>query len=449
MRQLALIAAMSSAAIAIPMTATERAAGRYMRDGTGHNAAGDGRRELSPEEIAQELRKSFDERTGKVQEIAEKALAEATKGIPMATTAKELADEAILGMNEAKTRLDELEQKMVRQREVETAFKSLGERVTDDENVKAFLTQTGKGRVGVEIEQKAIISALGTNAAGSAGAAIVPQRIPGVQGLANRPLRVRDLLMPGQTTSNSIQFVQETAFTNAAASVSETSGATKAQSDLQLNLVTSNVTTLAHWVQATRQILSDLPQLQSYIDGRLLYGLRYVEDNQLLNGAGTGTDLNGIYTQATASTANLAIIASPTKIDVLRAAILQATLANLPASGIVLHPTDWFTIETAKDSQTRYLVGDPQNRIMPRLWGLPVVETLAMTVGKFLTGAFDMGAQIFDRQDASVEISTEDGTNFVKNLVTILCEERLALAVYNTLAFVKGDFAAQITDLTS
>jgi HK97 family phage major capsid protein len=236
MRQLALIAAMSSAAIAIPMTATERAAGRYMRDGTGHNAAGDGRRELSPEEIALELRKSFDERTGKVQEIAEKALAEAAKGIPMATTAKELADEAILGMNEAKTRLDELEQKMVRQRdEVETAFKSLGERVTDDENVKAFLTQTGKGRVGVEIEQKAIISALGTNAAGSAGAAIVPQRIPGVQGLANRPLRVRDLLTPGQTTSNSIQFVQETAFTNAAASVSETSGATKAQSDLQLN----------------------------------------------------------------------------------------------------------------------------------------------------------------------------------------------------------------------
>jgi HK97 family phage major capsid protein len=193
----------------------------------------------------------------------------------------------------------------------------------------------------------------------------------------------------------------------------------------------------------------DLPQLQSYIDGRLLYGLRYVEDNQLLNGAGTGTDLNGIYTQATASTANLAIIATPTKIDVLRAAILQATLANLPASGIVLHPTDWFTIETAKDTAGPLLVGDPQNRIMPRLWGLPVVETLAMTVGKFLVGAFDMGAQIFDRQDASVEISTEDGTNFVKNLVTILCEERLALAVYNTLAFVKGDFAAQITDLTS
>jgi HK97 family phage major capsid protein len=400
-------------------------------------------------ELAAETKAAFEAKTSAVQEIAEKALAEAEKGVPMAATAKELADEAISGMNEAKARLDELEQKVARQREVDTEIKSIGETFTENQEVKDFLARGGKGRVGIDVEQKAIISALTTAAAGSVGGAIVPDRQPGVQGVANRPLRVRDLLMAGRTNSNAIQYVQESAFTNAAATVSETTGPTKPQSDLQMALVTSNVTTLAHWVNATRQILDDVPQLQSYINGRLLYGLRYVEDNQLLNGAGTGTDLNGIYTQATASTANLAVIASPTKLDVLRVAILQATLANLPSSGIVLHPTDWMTIETAKDSQTRYLVGDPQNRIGARLWGLPVVETLAMTTGKFLVGAFDMGAQIFDRQDARVEISTEDGNNFVKNLVTILCEERLALAVYNTLAFVKGDFAAQITDLTS
>jgi len=224
---------------------------------------------------------------------------------------------------------------------------------------------------------------------------------------------------------------------------------TKPQSDLQLNIQTSNVTTIAHWVQATRQILDDVPQLQSYIDGRLSYGLKYIEDNQLLNGAGTGTDLNGIYTQATASTANLAVVAVPNKLDVLRAAMLQAALANIPPSGMVLHPTDWFGIETTKSTTGEYIIGNPQDGTNPRLWGLPVVETPAMTTGKFLVGAFKMGAQIFDRMDARVEISTEDGNNFVKNLVTILCEERLALAVYNTLAFVKGDFAAQIIDLTS
>jgi HK97 family phage major capsid protein len=404
-------------------------------------------------ELAAETKAAFETKTNQVREIAEKALAEAEKGVPMAETAKELADQAILGMNEAKARLDEIEQKVARQRETETEeFKTVGEQFTDNEDVKAFLANGSNApksaRVGAEIEQKAIISSLTTVAAGSVGGAIVPQRLPNIVPIAQRPLRVRDLLMAGRTNSNAIQYVQETGFTNAAATVSETAGTTKPQSDVQMALVTSNVTTVAHWVQATRQILDDVPMLQSYINQRLLYGLRYVEDNQLLNGAGTGTDLNGIYTQATAMT-DQGIVASPTKIDVLRAAILQATLANLPASGIVLHPSDWFTIETAKDAQARYLVGDPQNRIQPRIWGLPVVETLAMTAGNLLVGAFEMGAQIFDRQDARVEISTEDGNNFVKNLVTILCEERLALAVYNTGAFIKGAFAAQITNLTT
>src|SRR3546814_5163783 len=82
----------------------------------------------------------------------------------------------------------------------------------------------------------------------------------------------------------------------------------------------------------------------------------------------------------------------------------------------------------------------PQNDSQPRLWGLPVVETQAMTAGNFLTGAFRLGAQIFDRQDARVEVSTEDSDNFRKNLVTILAEERLALAVYRPEAFIRGGF---------
>lgn len=400
------------------------------------------------EQLASEAKVYFDTKIDEVKAIAENAIGKVQTGEDLTKAAKELADQAITGMNEAKARLDELEQKVARKGGDEGGKeKTLGEIVTDDEEIKSFLTQSGRGRASVEV--KAIISSLTTLADGSAGDLIVTDRVPGVVGVPLRKLTVRDLLTPGRTDKNSIQFVQESGFTNAAATVSETSGATKAQSDIQFDIKTSNVTTIAHWVLATRQILDDVPMLQSYINGRLVYGLKYVEDNQLLNGAGTGTDLNGIYTQATASTANLAVIASPTKLDVLRVAILQATLANLPATGIVLNPTDWMTIETTKDSAGGYIIGDPTGRLEPRIWGLPVAETQAMAAGNFLTGAFQGGAQLFDRWDARVEISTEDSDNFRKNLVTILAEERLALAVYNTLAFVKGSFATQITDLTS
>jgi HK97 family phage major capsid protein len=188
--------------------------------------------------------------------------------------------------------------------------------------------------------------------------------------------------------------------------------------------------------------------LQSYIDGRLRYGLAYAEELQLLHGDGLGTNLNGVYTQATAMT-DPGIVPLPQKLDVIRMAMLQATLAEYQPSGMVLHPTDWAGIELTKDTQGRYIIGDPKNDLPARVWGLPVVATQAMLLGKFLVGAFQQGAQIFDRQDARVELSTEDSDNFRKNLVTILAEERLALAVYRPLAFVKGDFAAMITALTT
>ncbi len=137
-----------------------------------------------------------------------------------------------------------------------------------------------------------------------------------------------------------------------------------------------------------------------------------------------------------------------TRIDVLRLAMLQTALSELMSTGVVLHPADWAAIELLKDGQGQFIVGNPQGTMTPTLWGQPVVATQSMATGKFLTGAFQLGAQIFDRMDAVVEISTEDDQNFRKNLVTVLAEERLALAVYRPEAFVKGDFAAAATAAT-
>lgn len=361
---------------------------------------------------------------------------------------KKAADEALLKHNEISNRIGELEQKMVRDGDDRPEqAKSIGYQVIESEDIKSFAQNVAAGkRVGVQV--KAIISAATADANGSAGALLEPQRV-GMVTPVTRRMTIRDLLTPGRTSQPSIQYPQETGFTNNAATVSETTGPTKPQSEIKFGIKTTSVTTIAHWVIATRQILDDLPMLQSYIDGRLRYGLSYVEEGQLLNGGGTGTDLTGIYTVATAFAAGTAIVQAPSRIDVIRYAMLQAALAELPATGITMNPIDWAMIETTKDAANNYVVGDPQGVIQPRLWGLPVVPTQAMAGGTFLTGAFQMGAQIFDREDARVEISTEDSDNFRKNLVTILAEERLALAIYRPEAFIKGTFTAGITDLTS
>jgi HK97 family phage major capsid protein len=385
-------------------------------------------------ELALEFKNDFNTKHDKVKEIAEKALAEAEKGIAASTTTKELADQALAGMNEAKSRLDEMEQKMARRGDQTEVGQTAGERLVNDEGFKAFAGQTRpRGRHIVEVKD---ITSLTTDAAGSVGGMIQSQRLPGIIQLPQRRMTVRALLAQGQTNSNSIEYDREKVFTNSAAPVAE--GALKPQSELQTEDATATVRTIAHWMRASVQILADAPGLRSMIDQRLRYGLAYVEETQLLTGSGSGQNLSGLITNATAYAAPGSLTAS-TQVDVLRLMILQVALSEFPPNGIVMNPIDMAAIEMSKDTAGGYLIGDPQGTIQKRLWGLPVVETQAITVDKALVGAFDLAAQIFDRQDATVEVSTEDQDNFVKNKVTIRAEERLALAIYRPAALVYGD----------
>jgi HK97 family phage major capsid protein len=119
--------------------------------------------------------------------------------------------------------------------------------------------------------------------------------------------------------------------------------------------------------------------------------------------------------------------------------MLQPVIALLPVSGTVLNPTDWTKIEMLKDGMGRYLIGDPQGVVQKRLWGLPVVDSLAMTAGTFLTGSFKQAAQIFDRMTVEILMSTENVDDFEKNMVSIRAEERLALVVKRPTAFITGN----------
>jgi HK97 family phage major capsid protein len=393
----------------------------------------------SAEELAAEVKSLFERKADEVKGIAEKALADAKKGIDLTDAAKQIADQALTGMNEAKARLDDLEQKMARRGKSGggEAEKSIGEQFVESDSFKAFQDSGfSKNARGADLKIKTTLTSATTDTGGSVGDAINQTRLPGILPLAQRRMTVRDLLTPGRMDGNTLEYVKETGFTNSAATVAE--GAAKPESDLKFDLVTTSAKVIAHWTKASRQVLSDISQLRSLIDQRLLYGLAYVEEAQLLNGDNTGQNLNGIVTQATAFSAPITL-ADLTMIDVLRLAMLQAALAEYPATGHVLHPTDWAYIETQKDSEGRYIIGNPQGMISPTLWSLPVVTTQSMTVRTFLTGAFKLGAQVFDRWDARVETGYVND-DFIKNLVTVLAEERLALAVYRTEAFITGNF---------
>lgn len=354
---------------------------------------------------------------------------------------KEKTDKALSDLGAVVTRVGELEKRAAREKEMPTdkVGMDLGDHLVASDAYKNTDKAGGwRGSIKVGVERAAITSGDGTVGAGrSAGTSLVPgMRVPGILGLPQRKLTIRDLVAPGQTSSNSVEYVKAVGFTNNARPVTETTQ--KPTSDVTFNLFTSPVRTLAHLFKVSRQIMDDAPGLASYINGEGTYGLKYVEENQLLNGNGTGQNLNGIVPQATAYAPSF----NPSNeqpIDRLRLAILQAVLSNLPASGIVLNPVDWARIELTKDAEQRYIVGSALSPIGPTLWSLPVVESQAMTAGEFLTGSFNMAAQIFDRMGVEVLLSTENTDDFEKNMATVRIEERLAFIVKRPEAFITGD----------
>jgi HK97 family phage major capsid protein len=388
---------------------------------------------VDPEMIKAALAKIGDQ----VKEVGEKAMAQAKKAGDMSADMKPRVDELLVEQGRLMARLTEVEQKQARRPGAESsASQTVGQLFTSDPAFKAWveaggIKSTQSGYVGAV--PRAALTSIGTTNTTTVG--VAPHLVPGVVEGPQRRMTVRDLIMPGTTSSNMIQFVKETGFTNNAAPVSET--VQKPESSIVYALTQQAVITIAHWIKASKQILDDFSGLQSMVDGRLRYGLKIVEETQLLKGSGTGNNLNGIYTQATAYSAPITV-PTPTKIDVIRLMLLQAELAEYPSTGIVLHPADWAAIELTKDSTGGYIFANPQSLAQPALWGRPVVATQAMTIDTALVGAFSLGAQIFDREDANVVISTENQDDFIKNMCTIRAEERLALAVYRPQAFIKN-----------
>jgi HK97 family phage major capsid protein len=255
----------------------------------------------------------------------------------------------------------------------------------------------------------------------------------------DRTAHIRNFLNVSSTTSNAIEYFVETFTNNAAAQTAEL--AAKAESELAYDLVSTPVQTIAHYVVASRQILSDAAMLQNQIDNRLTYGLALKEDQQLLYGTGSSGQLEGLMVNASVQDAG-GVATGDNLVDHIRKAIALAATSEYLANGIILNPTDFANIELLKGEDGHYIWANVSQGGEPRLWRVPVYESTAMTAGSFILGNWNLGATLFDREQATVRIAEQHADLFIKNGVVVLGEERVALAVYRPEAFVKGVFTA-------
>lgn len=252
---------------------------------------------------------------------------------------------------------------------------------------------------------------------------------------------VADLLMQGGMDGNTVEYYEETGFTNNADTVAE--GAEKPESAIVWTLRTEHARKIAHWIPASKEALDDVSFLESTIRNRLRFGVQRKEEAQILHGDGVGENLLGILNRSIQSQAKGA---DPTP-DAIYKGMQKVRGADgsgfSEPSAVIFHPNNWTPIRLLRTSDGIYIWGNPSDAGPDRIWGLMVRQTTEMPLGTALTGAFSSQAEVLRREGVNITLSTEHSDFFIKNKVAILGESRLGLAVYRPSAF------AEITGLPS
>ena len=246
---------------------------------------------------------------------------------------------------------------------------------------------------------------------------------------ARTPLVVRDLFAAEQISGSTLVYLVEGAIQGAPAVTAE--GNEKPQVHFaDPTPKTVSLAKVACHIKESDEYINDYPFLASAINGRLLYELGLVEQNKLV------TDLlatTGIQTGTYAATGTATDIADA----ILQAAMDVQSGSGFAADGILINPADWYILRTGKYNGQYYGGGYFGAQDIPNIWGIPVCVSTAVTSGTVVVGAFKTCGSVVANGGVAVEAVNTNEDDFVKNLMTIRAEERLALAVRRPAGFKK------------
>lgn len=268
---------------------------------------------------------------------------------------------------------------------------------------------------------------------------VFPEQRAGVIPGSFAPLTIRQILRAIPVSSNMVNSLREASWTNAAAETAE--AAAKPESSNTFEQYNVPITTVAHWIKISNQLLADAPAVVAYIEGRLRDGLAQRIDAQLLNGNGTAPNLSGLtdagnFTAYTATIGDLLVDA----INKIKYTMWAA--GNAPDT-VIVNPADWGAMERTREGANSgmYLYGMPGAMAGMNPFGLNVVISQHMTAGQVLVARMSDAAVLYTRSGAVIEMGYVNA-DFTNNLITIRAEERLGLGVDRPAAVYYGPFTA-------
>lgn len=320
---------------------------------------------------------------------------------------------------------------------------ALGEAL--EENQEQIKTMARGRTKSVMMELKAV-GDMGTGSISNLDAANV-QMASGIYNLPNRRIHMRDIMVGGRMTTSDFHYLRETGGEGDVAPWLEVqTGQTTAKSQLDLDYEEAVAPSqyVAGFLKISRKSLDDIIALRASLSQRLLEKYLNAEDTQILSGGGTPPALQGILGVAS----DLDPSDEERSIDRIITSIAQIEEADYRANGVILKPKEYYALLKTFEAGGGYTlpgIGTVMfvNGVL-MVAGVPVypINGMPSSPRQFLTGDWQMGAQLLIREDPRVEFFDQDGTNVQTNQITVRVEGRIALPIYYPESFVVGDFYA-------
>lgn len=244
--------------------------------------------------------------------------------------------------------------------------------------------------------------------------------------VAPQPKRVAaaDYFSNATINGNAITYFMQGAYEGNPAVTAQ--GAKKPQNSTSFEPTTLPLSKIAAYIKETDEILWDADFLASEVQNSLVYRLGVIEDNTVVK---TIDGTNGILTAQVGTDETLA--------DGIIAGIMAIKNASAyDASVVIMNPADFLAAMKAKDANKQYYgggyfsgaYGNGGYGVPTAIWGVPVLTSSAVTAGSALVAARE-AVKIWRKGGLDVKVYEQNEDDAIHNRVTLIAEERLAVAV--------------------
>ena len=244
--------------------------------------------------------------------------------------------------------------------------------------------------------------------------------------VAPQPKRIAaaDFFSNATVNGNAITYFTQGAYEGTPAATAQ--GAKKPQNSTSFTGTTLPLSKIAAFIKETDEILWDADFLASEVQNSLVYRVGMVEDSTIVS---TIDGTSGIQARTLANGESLA--------DGIIGAIMDIKEGSAyDASVVIMNPADYLAALKAKDGNDQYYgggyfagaYGNGAYGVPTAIWGVPVFTSSAITQGEAIVAARE-AVKIWRKGGMDVKVYEQNEDDALYNRVTLLAEERMAVAV--------------------